>query len=143
MSAGELDQVRTAHTAFYRAFESLELARMDEAWDHEGQVTCAHPGWPLAEGWAAVRGSWETLFANTSEIRFEIADARIEVRGELAWVVCVERISSGGAGGAVLATNVLRRCGDGRWRMVHHHGSPFSPPREPRRPPPAGGKVLN
>jgi ketosteroid isomerase-like protein len=138
MSASkEQEEVRHANQDFYRAFESLELPRMEAAWAHEGQVTCAHPGWPLADGWAAVRRSWETIFRNTSEITFDVTGEQIEVRGELAWVVCVERVSSGTDRGAVLATNVLRRGADGRWRLVHHHGSAYVTPRVERERPPA------
>jgi ketosteroid isomerase-like protein len=129
VSADE-EAVRNANEAFYRAFESLDLQRMEDAWCHEGRVSCVHPGWPLASDWAEVRRSWETIFANTERIRFEIGDARIEVRGELAWVVCVEWLSSqsaaGSARGAVLATNVFRR-ERGAWRLAHHHASPFVP----------------
>jgi ketosteroid isomerase-like protein len=81
-----------------------------------------------------VRRSWETIFANTAEIRFTVEDERIDVRGELAWVVCVERIASDAGAGAILATNVFRR-ENGRWRLVHHHGSPvLVAPRTPAPP---------
>ncbi len=144
MSRSDEDEVRSANQQFYRAFESLALAQMDAAWDHEGQVTCVHPGWPLAEGWPAVRQSWDTIFSNTPAIRFEVSGEHIDVRGELAWVVCIERISSGDDRGAVLATNVLRRGSDGRWRLVHHHGSPYVAPRPQRLPAPAPpGKLVN
>jgi ketosteroid isomerase-like protein len=142
MSRSDEDEVRAANQQFYRAFESLELPDMEAAWAHEGPVTCVHPGWPLAEGWPAVRESWATIFGNTREIRFDITGERIEVRGELAWVVCVERISSGDDRGAILATNVLRRGPDGRWRMVHHHGSPYVAPRKERSLPPAPPKKI-
>jgi ketosteroid isomerase-like protein len=119
-----MDEVRRAHRDFYRAFESLSIERMDEAWAHDDSVTCVHPGWPLAAGWRAVRETWVTIFRNTESMRFEILDERIDVRGDLAWIVCIEKIRSGDGEGAVLATNVLRRDG-GRWRIVHHHGSPI------------------
>jgi ketosteroid isomerase-like protein len=129
LSADE-ELVRTANQRFYRAFESLELSRMEEAWWHEGLVTCIHPGWPLAAGWGEVRDSYRTIFANTEHIRFDVSDERIDVRGELAWVTCVERLMSrsvvGESRGAVVATNVFRRERDA-WRMVHHHASPFLP----------------
>jgi ketosteroid isomerase-like protein len=129
----ETQSVSRANQAFYRAFESLDLEEMDEVWAHDGQVTCVHPGWTLAEGWTEVRQSWETIFRNTPEIDFDVTEERIDVRGDLAWVVCVERISSGADAGAVLATNVFRKDAHGEWRLVHHHGSPYVPPRN--RPP--------
>lgn len=130
-----VDEVRAANQEFYRAFEALAIDRMEAVWAHEGQVTCAHPGWPLADGWAQVRESWRTIFANTAEMKFRVEDERIDARGELAWIVCVERITSGGAEGAVLATNVFRR-EEGAWKMVHHHGSPLAARVERASPPP-------
>jgi hypothetical protein len=121
--------VQAANQAFYRAFETLELANMDAVWAHDETVTCLHPGWPLCAGWDQVRRSWATIFANTTAMRFNVTDERIDVRGALAWVVCVERIRSTAAGataaGAIVATNIFRRDGS-TWRLVHHHGSPYA-----------------
>src|SRR2546421_709306 len=52
----EAAAVQAANQAFYRAFEALDLAAMDAVWAHEGACTCLHPGWPLCNGWAQVRG---------------------------------------------------------------------------------------
>lgn len=120
--------MHAANSAFYRALEALDLAAMERLWAQDASATCLHPGWPLCAGWNEVRDSWATIFANTTTMRFEIADERIDVGEALAWVVCVERIrSTGPVGdvmvGAVIATNVFRRDGDD-WKIVHHHGSP-------------------
>jgi ketosteroid isomerase-like protein len=135
----EADSVRAANQAFYRAFESLELGRMDALWAHDDAVSCLHPGWPLCVGWEEVRRSWATIFANTGAMRFDVDDERVEVRGELAWVVCSERIRSTVAGqtmaGAIAATNVFRRQGTA-WQLVHHHGSPLVPRTMAPVPPP-------
>jgi ketosteroid isomerase-like protein len=128
-----VESVRAANQAFYRAFESLALARMDEVWSHEGQVTCVHPGWEVADGWPAVRRSFETIFRNTTQISLSVDEERIDVRGERAWVVCIERVRSDDSTGAIVATNVFRRDG-GRWRMVHHHGSPVLVSPRPSSP---------
>ena len=125
-----VDEVRRANRALYRAFESLRLDEMDRVWSHEDAVSCIHPGWPAAIGWPAVLATWRTIFANTRDMRFRITDETIDVRGDLAWVICIERVSSGAAGGVVLATNVLRREGDG-WKIVHHHGSAIAPELAP------------
>ena len=122
--------VREANQRFYRAFESLSLERMEAAWCHDGLVACVHPGWPLSLGWEAVRATWRTIFANTSSMKFDVGDERVDVRGDMAWVVCTERLASqsvtGSSHGAVLATNVFRKEG-GTWKMVHHHASPLVP----------------
>jgi ketosteroid isomerase-like protein len=83
----------------------------------------------MAEGWPAVRETWVVIFEHTNDMKFRITDEKIEVIGDLAWVVCIERIKSGGGRGLVLATNVLKKTGSG-WKLVHHHGSPV-PPRPP------------
>ena len=51
----DLAEVEQANARFYQAFETLDLARMDQVWAHGEHVQCVHPGWPLLVGWAAVR----------------------------------------------------------------------------------------
>jgi ketosteroid isomerase-like protein len=49
--------------------------------------------------------------------------------GALGVVTCVERVDGGDATGRVVATNVFERGGDGRYRMILHHGSSAPPLR--------------
>jgi ketosteroid isomerase-like protein len=118
--------VQQANADFYRAFEALDIRAMEQVWAHGEHVKCVHPGWPLLTGWDAVRTSWETIFANTQEMRFTLTDVRVEAASELAWVTCTENILSETDGRvgvtSILATNVFERDG-GAWRMVHHHAS--------------------
>jgi ketosteroid isomerase-like protein len=118
--------VEDANARFYRAFETLDIAEMDRVWAHGEHVKCVHPGWPLLTGWDAVRSSWETIFANTEEMRFTISHVRVEAGDDLAWVTCTENILSDVQGRvgvtAILATNLFERGPDG-WRMIHHHAS--------------------
>ena len=126
MSDADLAEVEAANLRFYRAFETLDLARMDEVWLHGERAQCVHPGWPLITGWKAIRESWEAIFANTTEMRFTIGDARVAGGPELAWVTCTENILSDVQGRvsvtSLLATNLFERTAEG-WRMVHHHAS--------------------
>jgi ketosteroid isomerase-like protein len=119
-------EVEEANLRFYRAFETLDLAQMDAVWLHTERAQCVHPGWPLIVGWAAIRDSWETIFANTTEMRFTIGDARVAGGPELAWVTCTENILADVQGRvsvtSLLATNVFERTPEA-WRMVHHHAS--------------------
>lgn len=125
MSA-ERAAIAEANARFYQAFEALDLAAMDEVWAHGEDVKCVHPGWPLLAGWAAVRESWQAIFQNTAEMRFTIADVRVEAGRDLGWVTCTENILSdvGGRVGvtAILTTNLFARVDD-RWLLVHHHAS--------------------
>jgi ketosteroid isomerase-like protein len=49
------------------------------------------------------------------------------VAGDVAWVLCMENITSStdgeGQESRVFATNLYERQ-QGRWLLIHHHGSP-------------------
>ena len=124
--SGESQAVADANARFYRAFEALDLAAMDEVWAHADTVKCVHPGWPLLTGWDAVRESWRAIFENTEEMRFTISDVRAETVGALGWVTCTENILSDVRGRvavtSILATNLFTRVEDA-WLMIHHHAS--------------------
>jgi ketosteroid isomerase-like protein len=126
VSVGDEAELEEANARFYRAFETLDLAEMDKVWAHRDDVKCVHPGWPRIMGWQAVRQSWETIFANTAEMRFTITDVAVVARDEMAWITCTENILSQVRGRvsvtSVLATNVFERAPDG-WRLVLHHAS--------------------
>jgi ketosteroid isomerase-like protein len=74
-----------------------------------------------------VRDSWVLIFNNTFSMKFEITDVMIQVAGDIAWVICVENITTQQADepqqAKVLATNLFERIGD-EWLLIHHHGSP-------------------
>ena len=122
----EATEVEEANARFYRAFETLDISEMERVWVHAEQARCVHPGWPLLCGWDAVRTSWQTIFANTEEMRFTLSDVTVNAGEDLAWVTCTENILSEVSGRvsvtAILATNVFERGLDG-WRLIHHHGS--------------------
>ncbi|HXF91808.1 MAG TPA: nuclear transport factor 2 family protein [Nitrospiraceae bacterium] len=122
-----IEEVTRANQAFYDAFESLDIARMDRVWAHLEYVTCIHPGWSQRVGWPAVRDSWVLIFNNTFSMKFELTEIQIQVAGDIAWVICTENITSRQddqlVESRVLATNLYERIGD-EWLMIHHHGSP-------------------
>jgi ketosteroid isomerase-like protein len=119
-------EVTQANQAFYEAFESLDIARMDRVWAHQEYVTCIHPGWTLRSDWPEVRDSWVLIFNNTFSMKFELSEVMIQVAGDMAWVICVENIvnqqSDESQQAKVLATNLFERIGD-EWLLIHHHGS--------------------
>jgi ketosteroid isomerase-like protein len=128
------DAVRRANRGFYDAFESLDRERMERVWLPSDRIRCTHPGWPRLAGLRAVLTSWERIFESAVSMRFQIEDEEVSLMGDLAWVLCVERIRSqtidGPAISRVEATNVFERHGD-RWLLVHHHGSPIVAAPEP------------
>jgi ketosteroid isomerase-like protein len=122
-----IEAVTKANQKFYEAFESLDIAKMDELWAHQEYVTCIHPGWTIRSGWPAVRDSWVLIFNNTFSMKFELTDVMVQVAGDMAWVICVENLitqqSDEPQQAKVLATNLFELIGD-EWLLIHHHGSP-------------------
>jgi ketosteroid isomerase-like protein len=126
-------EVANANLAFYRAFESLDIKRMESLWSKDAEVQCGHPGWRILRGWKPVMESWRRIFENTPSIHFTLTDVKIEVHGKLAWVTLYENLNSTVEGqkvsASILTTNIFQKSTDG-WRMIHHHGSTVaqSPP---------------
>ena len=131
----EQQEVAKANESFYRAFESLDIKRMESVWDRDDAVQCGHPGWRMLRGWQPIMESWRAIFENTPQIRFLLTDVTVEVRGELAWVTLYENLNSSLEGqnvaATILTTNIFRKGADG-WRMILHHGSSVAqlPPDE-------------
>ena len=131
-----LAQVKRANERFYRAFESLDIAKMAAVWVQAERAKCVHPGWHMLSGWEAIRQSWEAIFANTDYMRFVITDVSVHLYGRVAWVTCVENLSDAPDTlriARILATNMYEHSDD-EWRIVHHHASPVM------RPGPASGE---
>jgi ketosteroid isomerase-like protein len=123
----ERDAVIEANRAFYRAFESLQIENMETVWSRDASIVCIHPGWRKLEGWGPVMNSWAKIFDNVFEMKFEITELDVRIRGALAVVVTEETLTQRGYDGIgrsqVLATNVYERTGQ-KWFLVLHHGSP-------------------
>lgn len=122
----DVEAVAAANAAFYEAFESRDLDRMSEVWEHSDRVTCVHPGWHVLRGWGAVAGSWFALFGGPQRLQFILTNQVVEVRGDVAWVTVDENLLDGEEiGGTVTALNLYART-DGRWWLIAHHGSPVA-----------------
>ena len=131
------EAVLEANKAFYRAFESLELERMEAVWLRDQRIACVHPGWRRLNGWGPVMTSWERIFSGAFEMRFELGDPQVTVSGDLAVVLVEENLTQRNYDGAsrsqVLATNVFRRVDDA-WLLLIHHGSPVMAPPDDEPP---------
>src|SRR5438874_13081518 len=89
-----IEEVNKANHVFYTAFGNLDIVEMDKIWAHLEYVTCIHPGWTLRSGWPLVRDSWILIFNNTFSMTFELTDVMVQVAGDMAWVVCLENITT-------------------------------------------------
>ena len=137
MMSKEQGEVYKANESFYQAFESFDMAKMEEVWLKADYIQCFHPGWGMLRGWEPVMTSWRRIFENTDEIRFLLTEVRIEVRGSLAWVTLYEnltnRFGKEASAAVVLTTNIFERHPVG-WLLIHHHGSPVAQPPTPIDP---------
>lgn len=128
------ETVLAANRAFYDAFESLDIERMERMWLREPRIVCIHPGWRRLRGWGPVMNSWQRIFQSAFEMKFDLGEADVVISGDLAVVVVEENLTQRGYDGVmraqVLTTNVFERVG-GKWLMVLHHGSPvMAPPND-------------
>jgi ketosteroid isomerase-like protein len=122
-----------ANQAFYRAFESLDIEAMEAVWLSDPRIICIHPGWPKLAGWGPIMASWERIFDNVFEMKFEIDVISVRTDGNLGVIVLEEGLTQRGYEGKmrsrVLSTNIFERVGD-RWYLVLHHGSPIMAPSD-------------
>ncbi len=125
------DQVIAVNRAFYDAFEALDADAMERCWLPGPEAACVHPGGPWVRGSDEVMASWRAIMANTDYIEFDIQVEAVHVADPVAWVACLERITTSGPGGTaeaeVAATNIFV-LGSGGWRLALHHGSPVVRP---------------
>jgi ketosteroid isomerase-like protein len=115
---------------FYEALRQGDLAGLMALWADEEEIVCVHPGGGRVVGAAAIRGSFESIFANNGiPVQTEQVH-RLQHEG-FALHHLVERIEVPGEQGAqtgwVLATNVFVKTALG-WRIAAHHASPGLPP---------------
>jgi ketosteroid isomerase-like protein len=87
---------------------------------------------PLLAGRRAVLGSWARILERPPSEPMRCEEARVELLGDSAFVLCYE--GSGDHPAHLAATNVFVR-ERGSWRLVHHHAGPLGRPIA--RPPPA------
>jgi hypothetical protein len=112
--------VLEVNLSFYEAFAAQDLGAMDALWSRTQPCSCVHPGWQPIFGRDQVMASWRAVLgADSPPIRCE--EPQATVVGEMAFVLCVERI----AVAQLCATNLFV-LEDGLWRMVHHHAGPFA-----------------
>lgn len=115
--------------AFYDALQSGDIEKLMACWADEDDIVCVHPGSGRLIGAAAIRASFETIFAGGS-IRAKPEKVRvIEAVGACIHSV-LERIEVMAGQeprhAYVIATNVYQRTAQG-WRMLAHHASPGTP----------------
>ena len=117
-----------AEQQFYEALQHGELERLMAVWGDDDEISCVHPGGPRMVGVAAIRASFESIFAHG------VIDVRPEKISRLQTMFSavhsvLERVQMsmelGTQSNWVIATNVYLKTPLG-WRIVAHHASPGS-----------------
>ncbi|MEY2801622.1 MAG: hypothetical protein RL513_1207 [Pseudomonadota bacterium] len=122
---GNADEIEAA---FYDALQRGDIDKLMACWADEDEVVCVHPGGPRIVGPAAIRATFEAMFANGTVRAWPEQVRKVEAVGCSVHhlVERVEVLTPVGPRQAwVLATNVYLRTAQG-WRMVAHHASPGS-----------------
>jgi uncharacterized protein (TIGR02246 family) len=122
---------------FYEALQQADIDRLMSVWADDDEIACIHPGGPRVIGAAAIRASFEAIFANGSIPVVPEQVHRLQALGSAVHHLA-ERISIQTSEGPrtawVLATNVYLKTAQG-WRLAAHHASPAAA----QEPPAMGG----
>jgi len=111
---------------FYEALQGGDIDKLMAVWSDDDDIFCVHPGGPRLVGAAAIRASFETIFANGA-VSAQPEKVRRVLSHSSAVHNVLEQVQVMGADGPqaawVIATNVYLK-GERGWRMVCHHASP-------------------
>jgi uncharacterized protein (TIGR02246 family) len=111
---------------FYEALQRADLEQLMAVWSDDDDIVCVHPGGPRVVGPAAIRSTFEQIFANGAIVAAPEKVRRLQTL-DCAVHSVLERIDvltdEGPRAAWVLATNVYVKTGLG-WRMAAHHASP-------------------
>ncbi|MBT9317593.1 nuclear transport factor 2 family protein [Leptothoe spongobia] len=126
--SNEQNAVLEANQTFYRAFEKKDMEAMEAVCSKGIGSLCIHPGREAIKGWDAIRQSWVKIFKATRYLEIDLEVISVEVSGDLAYVVLVEKVMQVAGSRRLeaksMATNTFERMA-GQWYLVHHHGSPI------------------
>jgi ketosteroid isomerase-like protein len=124
-----IEAVRAANLAFDAATSRRDIEALAALCVQDDRVIAVHPRDRTAlVGWAAVRRSWEEVFARFSELTVDMPQSTIRVTGDVAVVAGLENITGRVAANGnpvrfdAMTTNVFELRG-GRWLMAHHHAT--------------------
>jgi len=123
---GSADDIEAA---FYEALQTADIDKLMACWADEDDIVCIHPGGPRLIGGAAIRASFDAIFANGSIRARPERVRRVESLASAvhSLVEHIEVMTPEGPGEAhVIATNMYQRFAQG-WRLVAHHASPGTP----------------
>ena len=114
---------------FYEALQRGDIEALMAVWSDDEDIVCVHPGGPRIVGAAAIRATFDSIFAN-GPISVHPEKLRTVNTGHCAVHNLMERVDISTDEGPntawVITTNVYIKTDQG-WRLVAHHASPGSP----------------
>ena len=123
---GDLSQPQQALAQFYRAFNTRDLAMIDDDFAPSDEVAIDNPLGGIRRGAEVPHKMYEVVFKSPADVHVEFWDYTIHRVGDVFWAVGRER-GTYHDGDTVKDLNIrttrIFRLYDGRWRQVHHHGS--------------------
>ena len=124
--ASDVDDVKAAVDGYHTAIVSLDLAKIDAVWAHDGTVIDREPpDKTITVGWEGTRKNFEGLIATAAELSIaQVEGPHIQVQGDLAWsagMVKADGKTKAGErnSGVILEADVFKKQ-DGRWLLVSH-----------------------
>lgn len=123
--AGSADDVEAQ---FYQALQRGDIDKLMALWADDDEIFCVHPGGPRLIGAAAIRASFEAIFASGGGIPVQPEQVhRISMLGA-ALHHLVELVTVAGVGQStqtawVVVSNFYVKTAPG-WRLAAHHASP-------------------
>lgn len=113
-----------AESAFYAAFQTLDIEKMRDVWADSVNTSCIHPGGQLLQGTEAVVTSWSDIFRDSQppQISYRVIQTSVDERLAVHTVEETVVSGSGQRKAIVLATNIYMYSALG-WRMLAHHAS--------------------
>jgi len=123
---GDLSQPQQALAQFYRAFNTRDLAMIDDNFAASDEVAIDNPLGGIRRGAEVPHKMYKVVFQSPADVHVEFWDYTIHRVGDVFWAVGRER-GTYHDGDTVKDLNIrttrVFRLYDGRWRQVHHHGS--------------------
>ncbi len=136
-TANLLSSPEDVEAQLYESLQQGDIERLMALWADDDEVVCMHPGGERVIGQAAIRASFEAIFASGG---VPVQPEQVHALNLMGTVVhhLVERITvdtpEGQQTGWVLATNVYVKTPLG-WRLAAHHASPAGAQEPPAQRP--------
>ena len=128
--------------ALYEALQRGDIGALMAVWTDDDDIVCVHPGGARVVGAAAIRASFEAIFAHGG-ISVQVQQVHRLEYPDSALHHLMESVTVAGPDGPqqawVIATNFYIKTARG-WRLASHHASPGSLQRQGPVPAATGGE---